>query len=253
MAERLKATVLKTVKGSTPFQGSNPCLSAICSEILRVIRLILIDDHDLVRFGLKTFLTQESDIEVIADYCTIEDAKPFLAELQPHVILLDFQHPTSAIQSIIETFKQLAPQAKLVVLSCCDEEFLASRLLSMGVCAYLDRQSNTEDLLTAIRKAGQGLRYVPSSIAKQLMLSSMTQPKKSLMDTPFALLSGREMDCLLLLVQGKSTNEIAETLGVHAKTVNTYRYRIFQKLQVSGDVELVKLAMRYGLLNSANP
>jgi len=208
-----------------------------------VIRLILIDDHNLIRQGLKILLTATDDIDVILDARSLAEALEQLSECD--VILINQRH---LLPPFLKTCQQLAPQAGLVVMSSADEEFLAVRLLSEGVLGYLDKQTSAPELLQAVRKAAKGLRHVPSQLAKQLTLNRITQPAKALIDNPFSHLAAREMTCTLLLAQGKSTAEIGQLMAVSTKTVNTYRHRIFQKLQVSGDVELIKLAYRHGLL-----
>ena len=208
-----------------------------------MIRLILIDDHNLIRQGLKTLLTATDDIDVILDASSLAEASEQLS--QCHVILINQRH---LARPFFKRCQQLAPQAGLVVMSSADEEFLAVRLLSEGVLGYLDKQTSAAELLQAVRKAAKGLRHVPSQLAKQLTLNRITQPTKALIDNPFSHLATREMTCTLLLAQGKSTTEIGQLMAVSTKTVNTYRHRIFQKLQVSGDVELIKLAYRHGII-----
>ena len=211
-----------------------------------MIRLILIDDHQLIRSGLKTLLGLTDEITVFADGCSIEYLSAALPECD--VILINQRHLALAD---VAKLKAVAPQAFILVMSSSDEEFLAAALLSAGVQGYLAKEASGEELLTAIRKVATGLRYLSARIAQQLTVHLMTQPKKSLLEDPFKQLAMREMDCARLLAQGKSTSEIAEWMKVSSKTVNTYRHRIFQKLQVTGEVDLIKLAFRHGYLVEA--
>lgn len=210
-----------------------------------MIELLLVDDHDLVRSGLRRLLEEESDFKIIGEAGTGEDALKMARQSNPDVILMDINMP--GMGGLEATRRLLAsnPKVKIIAVSMYSEEPYPSRLLEAGAAGYLSKDSAAEEVVSAVRQVAAGKSYVAPSIASKLAVSLIQGSRGS----PFDTLSQREMQVVLMVTQGQSTKAISDSLCLSPKTVSTYRYRVFEKLDVSNDVELTRLAMRYGLLD----
>lgn len=212
-----------------------------------MIRLLLVDDHELIREGVKALLERTKDIEVIAEAANTDAALQLVQQYQPDIVLLDIQLPGTS--NIDEMLSQLTayPQTRCIILSSYDEEPYPSRMLSLGAYGYLSKNCQAHELITAIEKVASGEKYLSARIAKQLEFKLLRkQPTEQ--ESPFESLSPQELICAKEIASGKSVAEIAKMLAVGERTINTYRYRIFNKLQINSDVALVKLALRYQLI-----
>lgn len=209
-----------------------------------MIKLLLVDDHDLVRSGLRRLLEEEPDFEVAGEAGTGETALKMSRELKPDVVLMDINMP--GMGGLEATRRLLAsdPGLKIIAVSMYAEEPYPSRLLEAGAAGYLSKDSAANEVVAAVRQVVAGKSYVAPSIASRLAVSLIKGSKGS----PFDTLSQREMQVVIMVTQGQSTKTISDSLCLSPKTVSTYRYRVFEKLDVNNDVELTRLAMRYGLL-----
>lgn len=209
-----------------------------------MIRLLLVDDHHLVRSGLRRLLQEESDLEVVAEAATGEEALRLARETKPDVVLMDVNMP--GMGGLEATRRLLGTNAdcKILVVTMYDDEPYPTRLLEAGAAGYLSKDSAAEEVVTAVRQVAAGKSYVASAIASRLAVSLI----KGSGGSPFERLSQREMQVAMMVTQGQSTQAISDSLCLSPKTVSTYRYRVFEKLDVRNDVELTRLAMRYGLL-----
>ena len=209
-----------------------------------MIKLLLVDDHDLVRSGLRRLLEEESDFEVVGEAGTGEDALKMARDLAPDVVLMDINMPGMGGLEATRRLLASKPKLKIIAVSMYAEEPYPSRLLEAGAAGYLSKESAAEEVVSAVRQVAAGKSYVAPSIASRLAVSLIKGSRGS----PFDSLSQREMQVVLMVTQGQSTKAISDSLCLSPKTVSTYRYRVFEKLDVSNDVELTRLAMRYGLL-----
>ena len=210
-----------------------------------MITVLLVDDHDLVRTGIKRLLSDVSDIEVIGEANNGEDAVKIVKEKKPNVVLMDVKMP--GIGGLEATRKMLRhdPNVKVIALSVHAAEPFPSKLLQAGASGYLTKGALLEQMVTAIRTVHAGKRYLGPEIAQQLALKTLSDSEKS----PFELLSEREMQVMIMITSGQSVQQISEKLHVSPKTINSYRYRIYEKLNIESDVELTLLAMRYDMLD----
>lgn len=208
-----------------------------------VINIVIADEHELVRSGIKRILSGEKDLKVIAEAANGEQSILLCQRLKPDVILLDV-----SVQGIgaIETAKRLVrrfPSVGVVFISDSGQLALVSQLIELGVHGIITKDVCIDVMLEAIRNVAKGLRFLPQEIAQRLALSRFNP-----VETPFECLSERELNIAMLLSKGTKSTEIAKELSISAKTVNTYRYRMFEKLGVKTDVELVHLALFYKLI-----
>jgi len=210
-----------------------------------VISVLVVDDHELVRNGIKSLLAGENGIKVIGEAATGEEAIRLTKEMKPDIVLMDVKMP--GIGGLEATHKLIRanPEVKVLVVTAFQEDPFPSRLLQAGAAGYLTKESSSDEMVHAIRSVHSGQRYVSASIAQQVILSRLNmEPGKC----PFELLSDRELEVMLMITRGVKVQEISEKLCLSPKTVNSYRYRIFDKLGIQSDVELTHLAFRHGLL-----
>lgn len=211
-----------------------------------MIRIMLVDDHRLVRAGLKRVLTEVADMEVVAEASSGEEALELVRDITPDVVLMDINMPGIGDLEATRRLLQRSPGVKVIVVSMHLEEPYPSRMLAAGAAGYISKDSAADEVVTAIRRVHGGGHYVAADVAGNLAASLVKGPSGA---SPFDQLSQRETQVMLMVTKGYSTQEISDRLHLSPKTVSTYRYRLFEKLGVGNDVELTRMAMRYGLLD----
>ncbi|MBS9760280.1 response regulator transcription factor GacA [Pseudomonas mosselii] len=211
-----------------------------------MIRVLVVDDHDLVRTGITRMLADIDGLQVVGEADSGESALKLARELKPDVVLMDVKMP--GIGGLEATRKLLRshPDIKVVAVTVCEEDPFPTRLLQAGAAGYLTKGAGLDEMVQAIRLAFAGHRYISPQIAQQLALKSF-QPQGS----PFDALSEREIQIALMIVGCQKVQIISDKLCLSPKTVNTYRYRIFEKLSVTSDVELTLLAVRHGMVDAS--
>ncbi len=209
------------------------------------IRVMLVDDHDLIRYGLRRLLEDQSGIEVVDEASSGEEALEKVRTVKPDVVLMDINMPGIGGFEATSRLNKTGASCKVIVLTVHSEGPLPKRILEAGAMGYLTKGSPVEEMVQAIQRVNAGQRYIAPSIAQQLALS-MLPGESSLLD----LLSQRELQVLIMISQGMRTNAISEKLSLSPKTVSTYRKRLHEKLDVSNDVEMMHMAIKHGLLDS---
>lgn len=210
-----------------------------------MIKIMLVDDHRLVRAGLKRVLSEAADMEVIAEASSGEEALELTRTKVPDVVLMDINMPGIGGLETTRRLVQRMPQLKVIVVSMHLEEPYPSRMLGAGASGYISKDSAADEVIAAIRRVSAGGHYVAADVAGNMAASLV----KGRSDSPFDQLSQRETQVMIMVTKGYSTQEISDRLHLSPKTVSTYRYRLFEKLGVGNDVELTRMAMRYGLLD----
>lgn len=208
-----------------------------------MIKVIVADDHEIVRFGIVRMLQDENGISVVGQATTGEEAVAQCRRLQPDVVLMDLRMP--GIGGIEATRKILAhaPGANIIGVSVLDQDPFPSQFLKAGGKGYVTKGSPFEEILSAIRTVHAGRRYLSASVAQTLALGSVGEN-----ESPFNQLSSRELQICMMVVNCEKVQDISRKLNISPKTVNSYRYRIFEKLGVSSDVELTMLALRHRMV-----
>ncbi|MGH8437652.1 MAG: response regulator transcription factor GacA [Pseudomonas sp.] len=211
-----------------------------------MIRVLVVDDHDLVRTGITRMLADIDGLQVVGEADSGEASLKVARELKPDVVLMDVKMP--GIGGLEATRKLLRshPDVKVVAVTACEEDPFPTRLLQAGAAGYLTKGAGLDEMVQAIRLVFSGQRYISPQIAQQLALKSF-QPQGS----PFDALSEREIQIALMIVGCQKVQIISDKLCLSPKTVNTYRYRIFEKLSVTSDVELTLLAVRHGMVDAS--
>jgi len=212
-----------------------------------MIKILLVDDHKLVRSGIRRILDADPGIDVIGEAQNGEDAIRMARELKPDIVLMDVSMPGIGGLEATRKMVHFDANIRIIALSVHRDDPFPARLLEAGAMGYVTKDCAAEEIISAVRKVHDGERYIDAELARQLALSKLPGYKKS----PLEGLSQREMQVLLMVVQGRPIQDISDQLFISPKTVSTYRYRLFEKLGVSNDVELTRLAMRYGLIDDA--
>lgn len=207
---------------------------------------MIVDDHDLVRAGIRSLLAGVTGIKVIAEASSGEEAIKVAKDKHPQVILMDVKMPGIGGLEATRRILRAAPDAKVIALTVYGGEPFPSKLLQAGAMGYLTKGSDAEEMVQAILAVQHGKRYLSPEVAQQLALKHVTDDANS----PFDSLSEREMQVMLMIVNGQKVQEISDKLCLSPKTVNSYRYRLFEKLSVNSDVELTHLAIRHGILDT---
>ncbi len=211
-----------------------------------LISLLIVDDHELVRAGIRSLLSTVSGIKVIAEAASGEEAIKIAREKRPDVVLMDVRMPGIGGLEATRKLLRADPDLKIIALTVCGEEPFPSKLLQAGAAGYLTKGSGLDEMVQAINSVHHGKRYLSPEVAQQLALKHLSDAEAS----PFDALSERELQVMLMITSGQKVQEISDKLYLSPKTVNSYRYRLFEKLNVHSDVELTHLAIRHGILDT---
>ncbi|MDA0977689.1 MAG: UvrY/SirA/GacA family response regulator transcription factor [Proteobacteria bacterium] len=211
-----------------------------------MIRVIVVDDHQLVRTGTRRLLEDCRGIEVVADAGSGEQAVELVRQHLPDVVLMDIQMPGIGGLEATRRCLRAHPEVKVLAVTIYDDEPYPSKLLRVGAAGYLTKRADLDEMLLAIRKIAVGQRYISAEIAQQMALRPYSEDQNS----PFEQLSAREMQISLMVIMGHRVQEISEKLSLSPKTVNSYRYRVFEKLHVRNDVGLTRMAIKHGIIDA---
>jgi two-component system invasion response regulator UvrY len=210
------------------------------------INVLLVDDHHLVRVGINKILTSVKGLNVVGECETGEEAIKYCRKNEPDVLLMDMDMPGMGGLEATKKILRFAPDVKIIVLTAHTEDPFPSKVMQMGAAGYLTKDAGPDEMVNAIRAVNSGQRYLPSDIAQKMALNQF----KSVDDNPFNSLSDRELQIMIMITRGDKVPAISEHLNLSTKTINSYRYRMFEKLGVSNDVELTHLAIRFGMLKT---
>lgn len=212
-----------------------------------MINVLLVDDHELVRTGISRILMDERGIKVVGEVRSGEEALQFCRQHEPDVVLMDINMPGMGGMTATKRILHYCPEIKILVLSVSCEEPVPTKVMQLGAAGFISKNAAPQEVITAIRKIHSGMRHISDEVAQKMALSKVNTSGQN----PFDGLSDRELQIMMMITQGQKVNDIAEQLNVSAKTVNSYRYRMFEKLGISGDVELTHLALRHGMIDIA--
>lgn len=213
-----------------------------------MIRVLLVDDHELVRTGIKHILGEAQDIQVVAEAASGEEALKIAPKMKPDVVLMDINLP-QGMGGIEATRRmvRLLPGIRVIALTVLDGDPFPAWLNEAGAMGYLTKGCPAQEMLEAIRTVWRGHPYVASSVAVKHVLAGW----QGVTPTPFGELSSREMQVAMMILEGQRTQEISDALSLSPKTVSTYRQRIYEKLGIQSDVELTRLAYRHRIINDS--
>lgn len=211
-----------------------------------MIRVFLVDDHALVRTGFRMIFDREADLQLVGEAGSAEEALPLIRASTPDVVVSDLHLPGMSGLELTERLLRNAGGPRVAIVSMQKDGPMPRRLLEAGASAYLSKDCPGEELLRAVRACAQRKRYVGADIAQHLALGSVDGQ-----DSPFDLLSPREVEIAVRLVRGQRMTEIALEMNLSVKTVSTHKYRLFDKLGIRDTVTLARMAQQYGLVETA--
>lgn len=212
-----------------------------------MIRVMVVDDHELVRTGISRILNDAPGVRVVGEAASGEEALEVVREKTPDVLLMDVSMPGIGGLEATRKLVKYDANLKVIVVSVHSEEPFPSRMLKAGASGYLTKGCAVDEIVAAIKAVYSGERYLGADIAQTLALKMAPGGDIS----PFDALSPREMQVMLMLTQGQRLQEISDKLCLSPKTVSTYRHRLYEKLRVDSDVDLARLAMNYGIIESS--
>lgn len=213
-----------------------------------MIRILLVDDHDLFRAGVRSILQNEQGMIVVGEYAKGEDAVNAVRVEPPDLVLMDVNMPGIGGIEATRKILQIAPDVRVIAVTVLSDDPFPNQLLDAGARGYLSKGSGSEEMLEAIRTVMRGQHYISGDVAQKLTLANFRNRGES---SPLGTLSAREMQIMMMITRGQGNQQISDALFLSPKTVSTYRHRLYEKLDVSNDVELTHLAIRHGLLENS--
>jgi len=214
------------------------------------IRLLLVDDHAVVRSGLRMLLMDEEDMEIAGEAGNAAEALKAASLLKPDVILMDIGLPDMSGIEATREIRKLYPEMAVVALTIHEDEEYFFKMLDAGAKGYVPKRAAPEELITAIRAAAADEVYIYPSLAKLLVRDYLSQDHSAEQNTALDNLTDREREVLACLAEGKSNDEIAEELVISPKTVARHRENIMHKLNLHSRAELVRYAIRKGIIEA---
>jgi two-component system invasion response regulator UvrY len=212
-----------------------------------LIKVLVVDDHELVRMGIVRMLSDVPNIKVIGEANSGEEAIKLTRELSPHVVLMDVRMPGIGGIEATRKIQRINPEIKVIAVTVCDEDPFPMRLMQAGAAGYVTKGAALDEMVSAIRTVNIGQRYISPKVAQQIVLRPYSKESNA---SPFELLSEREMQIAMMIVSCNKVQNISDNLCLSPKTVNSYRYRIFEKMGINSDVELTLLAIRHGMIDA---
>ena len=214
----------------------------------RMIRILIVDDHDLFRAGMRSILEHEDGLYVVGECASGEDALEAVHREAPDLVLMDINMPGIGGIEATRQILKLAPSVKVIAVTVLSDDPFPHQLLDAGALGYLSKGCSSAEMLEAIRMVMRGLHYISNDVAQKLTLAGFRSHGES---SPLGTLTPREMQVMMMITSGQRNQQISDALFLSPKTVSTYRYRLFEKLDVTSDVELTRLAIRHGLIDNA--
>lgn len=209
------------------------------------IKVLIVDDHALVRMGIRRLLADLPDMDVVAEAENGEVALARVKTHRPDVILLDMKMPGIDGWEVTRRLKKSNPNIKIIAVTSMNVDPLPTRVLQLGAMGFLTKESGAEEMADAIRKVFKGERYLSAVIAQKMAISSLHDAQGS----PFESLTERETQVMLMITRGLNMQDMVDRLFLSGKTINGYRYRMYEKLGIKNDVELIYLAMKHGVID----
>ena len=206
----------------------------------------MVDDHELVRTGISRIIDDVRGMKVVGEVESGEEAVKWCRNKIPDIVLMDINMPGIGGLDAMHRILRINEDIKIIMLTMHTENPFPSKVMQAGAAGYLSKSAAPNEVLNAIRSVNSGQRYLAPEIAQQMALSQISPATED----PFGVLSERELQIMMMITKGQRVVDISEQLGLTPKTINSYRYRLFDKLGVNGDVGLTHLAIRYGMIDA---
>jgi len=213
-----------------------------------LIRILVVDDHELVRTGLTRMLSDDREIEIAGEAESGEAAVEQVRRDPPDLVLMDLRMPGIGGLEAIRRILRINDDVRIIAVTACEDDPYPTRVMQAGAHAYITKGADLEEMLQAVRRASLGQRYISPEIAQKMALGRVTGADEE--QGAFDELSERELQIATMIVRCQKVQQISDRLCLSPKTVNTYRYRIFDKLGIESDVELTLKAVKHGILDA---
>ncbi len=210
-----------------------------------MVNVLLVDDHELVRTGIEHLLAEREEINVVGVSCSGEEAIKMVDAIEPDVVLMDINMPGIGGIEASRKITKKHPRIKIIALSVLSDGPIPQQLLCAGAQGFVSKSCSATELINAVMAVYGGKRYLSNDVANVLALSHMSGNQSA---SPFEQLSQRELQIVLMALQGWDMQEIAKMLMISPKTVSTYRHRVNDKLKVKNDMELMRLSIKHNLV-----
>ncbi|MDD2671711.1 MAG: response regulator transcription factor [Syntrophales bacterium] len=210
-----------------------------------MIKILIADDHPIVRQGLKQILAEESDMGEFGEAQNSQEVMDLIRKKEWDIVILDITMPGRGGLEILKEIRSERPKLPVLILSIHPEDQYAVRALKAGAAGYMTKESAPDDLIKAIRKVLKGGKYISPTLAESLALFLERDDRKS----PHEKLSDREYQVMCMIAEGKKVKEIADTLALSVKTISTYRARILEKMRMRSNADLIHYAIQNKLIN----
>jgi two-component system invasion response regulator UvrY len=212
-----------------------------------MIRVMIADDHGIVRTGLRNVLDDISGMQVVAEACTGEEAIELARRVKPDIVLMDISMPGISGLGATRRITTSFPAIRVIALTVHEEMPFPTTLLEAGASGYITKGSDVMEIINAIHSVHRGQQYLTRDVAETVAFTSIKNRRR----TPLERLSDRETEVMMMIIQGIRNKDIAERLCLSPKTTSTLRYRLCEKLGVYNDVELTRYAIRHGIIKEA--
>ncbi|MGS2723309.1 response regulator [Porticoccus sp. GXU_MW_L64] len=209
-------------------------------------RVILVDDHDLVRLGIRRLLSEVSDIEIVAEGTSGEEAVDLVRDHNPDVVFMDIRMPGMGGIEATSRLITLFPDLVVIGLSAASDELYPTKMLRAGARGYIAKNSDASEVRDALDTVMAGDSYISPEVARQMAVGSLKGVDGA---SPFVQLTERELQIAQMITSGYRANEISAIIKISPKTINTHKYRIYEKIGATNDVELTLAAVRHGLVD----
>lgn len=210
----------------------------------KMIRILIADDHPIVRQGLKQILSEEPDVETFGEASNSQEVLELVRKQDWDIVVLDITMPGRNGLDVLKEVKNLRPKLPVLILSIHPEDQYAKRVLKAGAAGYMTKESAQEELIKAIRKILGGGKYISPTFAEKLAFDLGAKTEKPLLET----LSDREYQVMIMIASGRTISQIAQELALSVKTIGTYRTRILEKMKMKTNAELMNYAIRNKLV-----
>ena len=211
-----------------------------------MINILVVDDHDLVRTGIVRILSDVKDFKVVAEVGSGEDAVQYCRKHSPDIVLMDISMPGIGGLEATRKITRICNSMKVICISMHKDNPFPTKIMQAGAQGFITKDVEHSEMINAIYKVYSGQKYISPEIAQLIALGQLDPSS----DNPFDTLSDRELEITMMITRGEKVTDIAKHLNISSKTVNTYRYRMFDKLNVSSDVGLTHLALRHKIIQS---
>ncbi len=213
---------------------------------MNTVNVLLVDDHELFRSGIKSILQNKGDRLVVEEAASGEEAIDRVRKCLPDLVLMDVHMPGMGGMEATRRLRRMHPDLPIIAVTVLNDDPFPSKLLDAGALGFVTKGDPADELFVAIDTVLQGKYYISRKVAQKLALSGFIGEAET---SPLAQLSPREMQTMLMIAQGKTNGEISDVMYLSPKTISTFRKRLFEKLGVTNDVELTHVALRYHLID----